>query len=95
MKLDPIEAFLRDKKERIKSNPKNISLIKASADFTRYSIVPKYSYNFTWLGRSIIQYPQDMIAMQEIIWQVKPGLIIETGIARGGSPIFYASMLNF
>jgi len=69
-------------------------LKKASADFTRHSIVPKYSYNFTWLGRSIIQYSQDMIAMQEIIWQVKPDLIIETGIAHGGSLIFYASMLE-
>lgn len=54
----------------------------------------KYSYNFDWLGRPIIQFPQDIIAMQEIIWKVKPDLIIETGIARGGSLIFYASMLE-
>lgn len=54
----------------------------------------RYSYNFTWLGRPIIQYPQDIIAMQELIWQVKPDLIIETGIAHGGSIIFYASMLE-
>ncbi|HEY9704829.1 MAG TPA: cephalosporin hydroxylase family protein [Allocoleopsis sp.] len=54
----------------------------------------EYSYHFTWLGLPIIQYPQDMMAMQEIIWQVKPDLIIETGIARGGSLIFYASMLE-
>lgn len=54
----------------------------------------EYSYHFTWLGRPIIQYPQDMIAMQEIIWQVKPDLIIETGIAHGGSLIMYASMLS-
>jgi len=54
----------------------------------------KYSYNFTWLGRPIIQFPQDIIAMQEIIWAVKPDLIVETGIARGGSLIFYASMLE-
>jgi len=53
-----------------------------------------YSYNFSWLGRPIIQYPQDMIALQEIIWQVKPDLIIETGIAHGGSLIFYASLLE-
>jgi len=52
----------------------------------------KYSYNFSWLGRPIIQYPQDMVAMQEIIWQVQPDLIIETGIAHGGSLIFSASM---
>ena len=54
----------------------------------------KYSYNFAWMGRPIIQFPQDIIAMQEIIWQVKPDLIIETGIAHGGSLIFYASMLE-
>jgi cephalosporin hydroxylase len=54
----------------------------------------KYSYNFAWMGRPIVQYPQDMIAMQEIIWHVKPDLIIETGIAHGGSLIFYASMLE-
>lgn len=53
----------------------------------------KYSYHFSWLGRPIIQYPQDIIALQEIIWEVKPDLIIETGIAHGGSLIFSASML--
>ncbi len=53
-----------------------------------------YSYNFTWLDRPVIQFPQDIIAMQEIIWKIKPDLIIETGIARGGSLIFYASMLE-
>lgn len=54
----------------------------------------KYSYNFTWLGRPIIQFPQDIVALQEIVWSVQPDLIIETGIARGGSLIFYASMLQ-
>jgi cephalosporin hydroxylase len=58
------------------------------------SLEHRYSYNFRWLGVPIIQYPQDMVAMQEIIWQVKPDLIIETGIARGGSLIFYSSMLR-
>ncbi|MBN4051223.1 cephalosporin hydroxylase family protein [bacterium AH-315-M05] len=54
----------------------------------------EYSYHFRWLGLPIIQYPQDMIALQEIIWNLKPDLIIETGIARGGSIIFYASLLE-
>jgi cephalosporin hydroxylase len=53
----------------------------------------KYSYHFDWMGRPIIQFPQDMVAMQELIWSVKPDLIIETGIAHGGSLIFSASML--
>lgn len=57
---------------------------------TRY----EYSYHFTWLGRPIIQFPQDIVALQEIIWRVRPDLIVETGVARGGSLIFSASMLE-
>jgi cephalosporin hydroxylase len=57
---------------------------------TRY----EYSYHFTWLGRPIIQYPQDIVAIQEIIWETRPDLIIETGIARGGSLILSASILE-
>ena len=53
----------------------------------------KYSYHFEWLGRPIIQFPQDIVAMQELIWSVRPDLIIETGIAHGGSLVFSASML--
>jgi len=57
------------------------------------STQPKYSYNFSALGRPIIQYPQDMVAIQEMIWRIKPDLVIETGIAHGGSLILSASML--
>jgi len=57
------------------------------------SIAAHYSYNFFWLGRPIIQYPQDMVALQEIIWDVRPDLIIEAGIAHGGSLVLSASML--
>jgi len=53
-----------------------------------------YSYNFDWLGLPIIQYPQDIVAMQELVWSLQPDLIIETGIARGGSAIFYSSLLE-
>ncbi len=53
----------------------------------------KYSYNFSWMDRPIIQYPQDIVAMQELIFEVKPDLIIETGIAHGGSLVFSASLL--
>jgi cephalosporin hydroxylase len=59
----------------------------------RLSTTPKYSYNFSWQGRPVIQYPQDIVAMQELIWSIKPDLIIETGIAHGGSLIFSASLL--
>ena len=54
----------------------------------------EYPYHFTWLGRPIIQYPQDLVALQEIIWKVEPDVIVETGIAHGGSLIFSASMLE-
>jgi cephalosporin hydroxylase len=54
----------------------------------------KYSYHFTWMGRPIIQFPQDMVAMQELVWEVKPELIVETGIAHGGSLVYYASLLE-
>ena len=70
------------------------NLKRASTEFMQASISARYSYNFTWMGRPIIQYPQDIVAMQEIIWRVKPDLIIETGIAHGGSAIFFASMLE-
>lgn len=54
----------------------------------------KYTYNFNWLGRPIIQLPEDVMLMQEIIFRVKPDLIVETGIAQGGSLIFSASMME-
>lgn len=64
-----------------------------SINWIRDTARHNYSYNFTWQGRPIIQYPQDIVAMQELIWSIKPDLIIETGIAHGGSLIFSASML--
>ena len=92
--MNPIEQFKQECVARIKSNEKNDQLTNAARIFKRESVLSEYSYNFTWLGRPIIQYPQDIIAMQEIIWQVKPDLIVETGIAHGGSLIFSASMLE-
>ena len=66
---------------------------RAAHQFIEASFAKHYSYNFFWQGRPIIQYPQDIMAMQELIWQVKPDLIIETGIAHGGSLVFMASQL--
>ncbi|PPC78533.1 cephalosporin hydroxylase [Pokkaliibacter plantistimulans] len=85
--------FEREVEERVASYTDEKELKKAANDFMIASTLPKYSYNFSWLSRPIIQYPQDILAMQEIIWKVKPDLIIETGIAHGGSLIFSASML--
>ena len=69
-------------------------LREASQRWFVESLKHEYSYHFTWMGRPIIQYPQDIVAMQEIIWAVRPAVIVETGVARGGSLVFYASMLE-
>ena len=86
--------FLNRNKEFIEQMKLDNSLQEETKKWFIHSYQYEYSYHFTWLGLPIIQYPQDMMAMQEIIWQIKPDLIIETGIARGGSLIFYASMLE-
>ena len=67
---------------------------KNSKNFMRESVLSKYSYNFSWMGRPIIQYPQDIVAVQELIWDIKPDLIIETGVAHGGSAVFFSSLLE-
>lgn len=67
-------------------------LKRKSIDWMVHADSYKYSYNFTWMGRPIIRYPNDMIVMAEIFWRVKPNLVIETGIAHGGSLAFYAGL---
>ncbi|MCF1713206.1 cephalosporin hydroxylase family protein [Flavihumibacter sp. RY-1] len=91
---NPIAEFLKEREQRIESNGSNSPLKQAAEQFNLESNKSQYSYNFSWMGRPIIQYPQDMIAMQELIWDIKPDLIIETGIAHGGSLIYYASLLE-
>jgi len=89
----PINQFKSEVKNRVIANGKNNELKKSAANFLKESSDAMYSYNFSWMGRPIIQYPQDMVAVQELIWQVKPDLIIEAGIAHGGSLILSASFL--
>jgi len=86
--------FEREVQERLDHNGRDPQLQASAAAFMHASTAPKYSYNFAWMGRPIIQYPQDIVAMQELIWSVQPDLIVETGIAHGGSLIFSASMLE-
>ena len=85
--------FSKEVQVNIRRLSANRKLLKHSLDWIRETVPYKYSHNFSWLGRPIIQYPQDIVAMQEIIWKVRPDLIIETGIAHGGSLILSASML--
>jgi cephalosporin hydroxylase len=87
------QSFRLECAENAKGAGADAELQAKSLDWLVHSCRHKYSYNFTWLGRPIIQYPQDIIAIQELVWTVKPDLIIETGIAHGGSLILNASLL--
>ncbi len=92
--MDPITEFKNQRQDRIEQQGDSERLKKATEQFLVESIKSQYSYNFSWMGRPVIQYPQDIVAMQEIIWDIKPDLIIETGVAHGGSLILYASLLE-
>jgi cephalosporin hydroxylase len=88
------EEFQKHNSQVIQEMTSDRSLHELSRNWFVASSRYEYSYHFSWLGRPIIQFPQDILAVQEIIWRVKPDLIIETGIARGGSLIFYSSLLE-
>src|SRR5258706_2875370 len=92
--MDEIEKFSLEVKNNIKRMSEDHAVGNLSNKWIRDTAPYKYAYNFSWMGRPIIQFPHDILAMQEIIWRTKPKLIIETGIAHGGSIIFYASMLE-
>jgi cephalosporin hydroxylase len=93
MTIDTVKQFSRERSERLVSNGADAPFVALSRDWLQASMQRKYVYNFDWMGRPIIQYPQDMVAMQELVWQVRPDLIIETGIAHGGSLVLSASLL--
>lgn len=88
-----IEKFNLQVKKNIQALGENEQLQTDSIAWLINSAYGNYSYNFSWLGRPIIQYPQDMVIMQELIFKVKPDLIIEMGVAHGGSLIMNASFL--
>lgn len=91
--MNPVEQFKQEVKDNINGLSGDIALQALSREWTQEVARHKWSYNFSWMGRPAIQFPNDAWAMQELIWEVKPDLIIEAGIAHGGSLICYASML--
>ena len=91
--MNATEQFQQERLERLASFSTDTSFQGLSSAWLEASMRRKYVYNFDWMGRPIIQYPQDMVAVQELIWKVRPDLIIETGIAHGGSLVLSASML--
>ena len=92
--MDPVEEFKHERLKAIQKMSQDEELKKKSLDWMLHADRYKYTYNYAWLGRPIIKYPNDIVLMQEIIWDIKPDLIVETGIAHGGSIIFSASMLE-
>ncbi|KJZ18636.1 cephalosporin hydroxylase family protein [Loktanella sp. S4079] len=88
------KLFEDERKANIKAMQDDAAFAERTNGWLAHAQERKYSYQFDWMGLPIIQYPQDVIAMQELVWAIKPDLIIETGIARGGSAIFYASLLE-
>lgn len=92
--MNHVAKFQQEVEKNIEALRNDEELKRLSHEWIQKASKHRYSYNFSWLGRPIIQHPTDMLALQEIIWAVKPDLIIETGIAHGGSLIFSASMLE-
>jgi cephalosporin hydroxylase len=90
---DNYAQFQSEVKAGIEKQGKDLEVLQNAHELFLLSFKSKYSYHFSWMGRPIIQYPQDIAAIQELIFEIKPDLIIETGIAHGGSLIFSASML--
>lgn len=91
--MDPLEKYRSEVANNIRKLSEDRDLQALSRTWIKDSGPYGYTYNFSWLGTPIVQLPQDIVAMQELIWQVKPDLIIETGIAHGGSLVMSASML--
>ncbi len=93
MSQDPIAAFRQERTERIAAYPAANDWRKISQDWILQAFEHKHMYNFEIMGRPIIQTPMEIVAVQEMIWNVKPDLVIETGIAHGGSLILSAACL--
>ena len=92
--MNPIEQFDQEVRDHINGLKADKDVQALSRIWLRELTPHKYAYNFKWMGRPIIQLPQDMMAKQEILWEIKPDLVIETGVAHGGSILYYASLLE-
>lgn len=94
MTKDPVAHFFEERNADIDRMKEDKQFRKQSLEWMVHADQYKYTYNFTWMGRPIIKFPADIIVQQELMWKLKPDLIIETGIAHGGSIIFSASMME-
>ena len=88
------QRFIEERKRDSRQMFRDRDVRKTGLNFIEAALKYKYSLNFSWLGRPIVQLPQDIIAIQELEWRVRPDLIIETGIAHGGSLVLHASLME-
>jgi cephalosporin hydroxylase len=86
--------FEKEVQDNIERQGQDVAFARLSRDWTIRSSELRYTYNFKWMGLPIIQLPQDIVAMQELIWSTQPDVLVETGVARGGSAVFYASLME-
>jgi cephalosporin hydroxylase len=93
-KKDPIAEFFEERQADIQRMGADEELRRKSIDWMLHADKYKYTYNFTWMGRPIIKFPSDMVIQQELMWKLRPDLVIETGIAHGGSIVFTSSMME-
>lgn len=91
--MDESERFRQEVRANVAGLMSDADVQALSRIWVREITRHKYAYNFTWMDRPVIQFPQDMVALQEIVWRVKPDVIVETGIAHGGSLVYSASLL--
>ena len=92
--LNAALQFQKEKEENIRAMALDKNTERIGRLFLNHVTDYKYCYNYTWMGRPIIQYPQDIVTLQELIMDIRPDLVIETGIAHGGSLMLSASMLE-
>ena len=91
--MDPVRQFRKEREDTIEAFGRDAGFHERSRAWVQEAMDKRYVYNFDWLGRPIIQYPQDVFAMQELVWATRPDVIVETGIAHGGSLVLSASLL--
>src|SRR4051794_14055839 len=91
---DDRQQYERDKRAHAAGMALDRDLAGKALDVLVESDRHNWSYQWSWLGVPIIQMPPDVIAVQEVLWETKPDIVIETGVARGGSLILYASILE-
>ena len=91
---DRVASFFKERNKDIQEMGNDKKFYQKSLDWMLHANKYKYAYNYTWMGRPIIKYPNDIVIHQELMWKLKPDLVIETGIAHGGSIIFTSSMME-